>query len=249
MSVLKLYPIMDQKVTLIVDVEDVKTYKTNALVHLVTPEGALKLLLVEDFVDELMEVGISVDVEYFKEGNCYRIKSFIEDIKKIRRSSDSDGGKRTPLLVLSPPSYMERIERRKFFRLPIVLPVRFKPVSFPAGFEESASQRRQVMAGWRSELNQELYTGRVADISGGGLLMITDYPLSKEDELFLEIFVSDLPLQVAARVTWFESAKSVNTTIQKVGVQFVGLEESKRERIINFIFQEERRRKANGNKE
>ena len=244
MVTLKLYPTKDQKVTLFINREGLQPFKIEAVVHLITAEGKIELFLLqeEEGTDELIKEGISVNMEFFEKANYYKSQLFIED---FFLSWGPEGDKQVPHLVLSPPCNIEKVERRKFFRLPIDLTFRFIPVSFPEGFEKNILQRKQVVAGWHSQLNHQAYSAHAhsVDFSGGGLMMISEFAVSEGDEIFLAIDVPGLSLEVAARVVRSYSFESGDKKVQQVGVQFVGLDENEQDKIISFIFREQRRQR------
>ncbi len=238
MATLKLYPAIDQKVTLIINRGGLQPFKMEGVVHLITSEGKIELFLLQEGTNELIKEGISINMEFFVEGSYCKSQSLIED---FFLSWGPEGGKQVPHLVLSPPCNIEKIQRRKFFRLTIDLPLRFIPVSFPAEFEENVIQRKQAMAGWHSQLNHQAYSAHTVDFSGAGLMMISEFALSEGDEIFLAIDVPGLFLEAAARVVRSYSFES-GVKKFRVGVRFVGLDKNVQDQIISFIFREERRR-------
>lgn len=239
MATLKLYPATDQRVTLIINREGLQPFKMKAVVHLITSEGKIELFLFQEGTNELIKEGISINMEFFKKGSYYRSQTSIED---FFLSWGPEGGKQVPHLVLSPPCNIEKIQRRKFFRLTIDLPFRFMPVSFPAEFEKNVLQRKQAMATWHSQLNHQAYLAHSVDFSGAGLMMISEFALSDRDEIFLAIHVPGLSLEVAAIVVRSYSFESYDKKLQQKAVRFVGLDENEQDQIITFICREQRRR-------
>lgn len=239
MATLKLYPTIDQKITLIINREGLQPFKEWAAVHLITSEGKIEVFFLREGTNGLLKEGTSVNMEFFQKGSYYKSQSFIED---VFLSSGHAGGKQVTYLVLSPPFNIEKIQRRKLFRLSIELPFRFMPVSFPVEFEENDLQRKQAMARWHSQLNHQAYLAHSVDFSGGGLMMISEFAVSVGDEIFLAIDVPGLSLEAPARVVRAYSFESGDKKAQRGGVQFVGLDENVQDQIISFIFREERRR-------
>ena len=239
MATLKLFPAIDQRVTLIIYREGLQPLKIEAVVYLITPEGKIKVFVLQESMNALIQERISIDMQFFDEKSYYKTQSFIED---FFLSPSPEGGKQVLHLVLSPPCNIEKIERRKLFRLSSDFSFRFMPVSFPGEFEENVLQRKQAMAEWHSQLNNQAHLAHSVDFSAGGLMMVSEFAVSEGDEIFLAIDIPSLSLEVAARVVWFYSFKSDDKKVQQAGVQFVGLDENKRDQIIRFIYGEQRRR-------
>jgi len=239
LTTLKLYPAIDQKVTLIINGRGLQPFKMEAVVHLITSEGKIELFLFQEGTNELIKKGTSINMKFFVKGSYYKSQSFIED---FFLSWIPEGGKQIPHLVLSPPCNIKKIQRRRHFRLSIELPFRFIPVSFPAKFEKNVIQRKQAMAGWHSQLNHQAYSAHTVNFSGGGFMMISEFAVSEGDEIFLAIDVPGLSLEATAIVVRSYSFKSGDKKTQRGGVRFVGLDENVQDQIISFIFREERRR-------
>ncbi|MDI6870483.1 MAG: flagellar brake protein [Bacillota bacterium] len=127
-----------------------------------------------------------------------------------------------PVLVLRRPETVQRFQRRRLFRLPVVLPVLFK------------------VAG-----SGTVQKGSTLDLSGGGVCLVAPELLAVGTELELAL---DLPdgFHLAARgrvvkATECEGEKGPSRYAH--GVEFLDLPLPVQERIVSFVFAEQRERR------
>ncbi|RME49214.1 MAG: hypothetical protein D6791_01250 [Chloroflexi bacterium] len=240
MPELKTYPTTNQKVSIIVEDERHPALQISAVVDSVMPDGRLELLLPEEQASDQVRLDIPVVVEYGCGKLAYRMVSSIEDI--MLRPGRHEG-KSVSLVVLRPPHDLRKIERRRFLRLYISLPARFEIVSLPAGFDECSSLRKQTLAAWNSELDCLEHTARIGNLSVTGVYMVTETPLAEWSEVLLEIQEPGLPLRLVGRVAWSNQSQLGGVCMHQAGVGFVGIEEEEQRQILQFICQEEQRRR------
>lgn len=127
-----------------------------------------------------------------------------------------------PVLVLQRPESVTRFQRRQMFRLPVVLPVCF----VPAGGGETEK-------------------GNTLDISGGGVCLSAGRPMDLGAELKLTINLPD-GTTLAAKgkvVKVIEVAGERGEKRYVHGMEFLELPVSVQEKIVTFIFAEQRERR------
>lgn len=125
-----------------------------------------------------------------------------------------------PLLVLRRPDSVQRFQRRQMFRLPAVLPVQYAVAG--------AAQK-----------------GSTVDISGGGFCLSAPQPLEVGTELEAQLsFPDGYVLKAKGRVvkaTQVDGERGEKRYLH--GIEFLGLPGSLQERIVAFIFAEQRERR------
>lgn len=119
-----------------------------------------------------------------------------------------------------------RQEQRKFIRVPMSLPVRYKFVSTEPGFREEAARE-----------------GRTDNVGGGGLLLTGQVPsVDWITELLMEKIVLAVtielpdgkPVQATARVAWLEAIDQ-NTEVCQLGLMFKEISAENQDRIFDYV--------------
>ncbi|AAM24641.1 c-di-GMP-binding flagellar brake protein YcgR [Caldanaerobacter subterraneus subsp. tengcongensis MB4] len=157
-----------------------------------------------------IRVGSIVQVIYFTKQGL-----FIFYAKVLNRFSG-----KLPLLEIMPISGVERLQRRKYFRLEKVIPFTYRI---------------------RGEEEKE-YKGVIQDISGGGLRCRVDKKLEIGTIIDCS-FTLDEEIQVSGKVVRYEESMEEG---YEVGVCYVDIEERMREKIIRYIFEEQRKIRQKG---
>lgn len=157
-----------------------------------------------------IRVGSIVQVIYFTKQGL-----FIFYAKVLNRFSG-----KLPLLEIMPISGVERLQRRKYFRLEKVIPFTYRI---------------------RGEEEKE-YKGVIQDISGGGLRCRVDKKLEIGTIIDCS-FTLDEEIQVSGKVVRYEESMEKG---YEVGVCYVDIEERMREKIIRYIFEEQRKIRQKG---
>lgn len=123
-----------------------------------------------------------------------------------------------PVLELNRPSEIRKIQRRFYVRLKVTFDVDFRPVS--------------------SE--EEFYRGTSIDISGGGVLFISNHAVNVGDIIEMKISLPlKAPLEALARVVRAEKS-GIKTNSYLIAVVFENLRESQRDLVISFVFEKQR---------
>jgi hypothetical protein len=82
------------------------------------------------------------------------------------------------------------------------------------------------------------------DISGSGISLILSRPLAKGDTLKLSITLPGFPygrLETLGRVVRLEEIEEKGGTLFKAGIEFIGLGEDEKERLVQYTFSQQRR--------
>lgn len=138
-----------------------------------------------------------------------------------------------PLLALAAPApgSVRIHQQREFVRLNANLSVSYALLLPETAEKEKGAQKL-------------LLRGRTMDVSGSGAQIVTPeaYPTGSRLELLLHLQGGDVPIEaVVVRV-----AQQPNPKEYWLGVRFVKMEERDRERIVRFIFSEQRARRQKG---
>ena len=143
---------------------------------------------------------------------------------------------RKSFLVLAKPENIQRIQRREYYRLKIALPLYFRPYSAVPARKPQAFRLVETM-----------------DLSGGGLLFTSETLLKKD--CFLELLLELPPENIASIPTTTPNIiLGIGQVIkirkvdkesqgQHYGVQFTCIEPAGREKIIQFVFNRQVKRR------
>lgn len=127
-----------------------------------------------------------------------------------------------PVLILRRPESVQRFQRRRLFRLPVVLPVTFTV----AGAEDNP------------------YKGQTLDLSGCGLSFVLSDPLELGVDLQLNVALPDGHVVVATgRVVKAQQVEIPGGARYVYGVEFRDLPVTTQEQIVAYIFAEQRERR------
>jgi len=121
---------------------------------------------------------------------------------------------------------LSRNQHRQYMRLDINLAVKYR-VFEGIGADEKPSS--------------ELYSAHTADISGGGVCLITKEPLRVGDVIRLSMYIPGCPINdVESKVLRVIELSGRGNTQYRHLVQFVSIEPQDREKIVKYIFDKHR---------
>lgn len=127
------------------------------------------------------------------------------------------------ILQLELLSQIEKIQRRQFFRLECMLYFKY-----------------------RDESNTQWHEATMLDLSGGGMRFVSNRVLEKSKEIMCHLVfegeeVSNLYI-ISEIIASDESINDKNYIINRT--RFINIENKDREKIVKFIFEEQRRRRS-----
>lgn len=165
-------------------------------------------------------VELSKDNDYrfvfFTEKGIYRFSGTIEGSKEENGFA---------LMVVKIFGEGEKQQRRDFFRLDCILPMKFSKME-----KESMDAPE----------NAEIYQGIVKDVSGGGLCFLSNDNLEEEDIVKLIIKLDDDILVAIGEVLHKHYFPKSNYKYQyRIG--FIGIRPGEQEKIVQFIFDRQKR--------
>lgn len=125
------------------------------------------------------------------------------------------------LLHIIPISSVERLQRRQYFRLEKIIPFTYIIKDDPDG---------------------KIYKGIIEDISGGGLRSKVDNKL-EVGTIIICNFKLECEINVTGKVIRFDEFKE---KAYEIGICYIDIDERIREKIISYIFQEQRKNRLKG---
>lgn len=135
-------------------------------------------------------------------------------------------------LVLSPPETIRIIDRRMYHRIPIDLKVSYLPLPNSAHFHLMSEIPTDILA------NHKYTSGIITDISGGGLRLQCSDNLEMGSQIIVCINVKGR-LSLLSKITRKEVISDPNETVYLYGIYFDIITEKEREKIIEFVFENE----------
>lgn len=157
----------------------------------------------------LIEDGEELELEHY-DNDFYR---FNVEILGRKKSGD------IPMYIVSLPYNVERIQRRRYVRVPVVKEIKY-----------------------RKDDNDEWKNALTLDLSGGGLKFKSNEKLELGKKLFIKIMDIKEELDMYAEVIREEILNSQEYTY---GVEFCGLRECDRDKIIQEVFLVMRKHRKN----
>ncbi len=162
--------------------------------------------------------GSKVKVTYSDRSAVY---SFLSEIIVLKPGTPS-------ILTLGRPANMVRIQRRNFVRLVARLKIFSNKI---AGDNKDA----------------EFFSATTSDISGGGLLFGCDTQLNVGETLEATIFIGqNQTISAVGRIVRVVEQSALSKYRYSVGLEFTDIKESERDKIIKYIFNQQRELRTKG---
>jgi len=164
--------------------------------------------------------GHTVSVSFSSGGARY---SFSADVLETTTSP-------IPMVVVSKPTQLNRVQRRNFVRFDTILPLKFS-----------------LIDGEGSAEKPEVFQAGTLDISGGGVGFNTALPLQMGIRLQLELGLpGQEPIEAIGTVVRVVDESGPVKKRYQIGVNFLVIEEKDRDRIIRHIFTKQRELRNKG---
>ncbi len=154
-------------------------------------------------------------------------------IKVVQKRVES-----TPLLVVELDGNITKIQERQFFRLEIFEQTEFRIVG------EGLVNLYELEPYSKAE---QYYKGRIEDISGGGVKLLTKKKLAKGDVVEFKADFADLSFDtIFAQVIREKVEEKEDGKHYLLGLEFLDLNKSAQEELISWLFAEQRRLRKEG---
>jgi c-di-GMP-binding flagellar brake protein YcgR len=158
--------------------------------------------------------GSTVYVSLIKNNHLFNFKAGIEGYKQNEKAEI--------IIKIKLHANVFEAQRRNFFRLQYLRDIKYK--------------RLNILEQWDFKL------ACLVDISASGMRMLLSEKLEINDCISTEIYLEDEPIWVSSEIVWMKSKKSGLKYNFEIGTRFVDLSESVRDKIVRFIFNEERKK-------
>ena len=209
-----------EKVEIILERDLLEDVKGFSMVQDFTDTGELVVSLpVYGGKPILLQRQAIIKVFFYKEEGCYSFDGQV--IERFKREN-------AELVSISQTSSIRRIQRREFYRLKIVLPVKF------------------IVLDDESEEEAPIIEGCCTDISGSGLRLNTDHKLDIGDMIECNFQLdNENDIKIIGKVVRFGIADKL-TYKYDLGISFPKIFEGVRDTIIKFIFEKQRELRKKG---
>ncbi|MBP5158880.1 MAG: flagellar brake protein [Lachnospiraceae bacterium] len=154
---------------------------------------------------------------------------------------------------------IKKDQRRQYFRIDRMIPMHYHVVSREEGViknilesrEFEDDRERRVLEKKLREVSGEEKTGTINNISAGGARFLTSEKLLKEDLLNIDFYLdpenSDTYFELECKIIYASDIRNQNQKYEN-RAEFLNVNRADRERIVRFVFTEERkiRKKESG---
>jgi len=121
---------------------------------------------------------------------------------------------------------LSRNQHRQYMRLDISLPLKYRIVE-RVGFDESRKN--------------EILSAHSADISGGGVCLVSKEPLRVGDVILLSLYIPGCAINgVRSKILKVITVEGRGATNYRHLVQFIGIDPQDREKIVKYVFDKQR---------
>jgi c-di-GMP-binding flagellar brake protein YcgR len=165
--------------------------------------------------------GLRIQVSFTREGAGYVFSTNI--INRVRTP--------LPIMIVEKPVEAERSQRRSWVRVDINLPIKFRVWPTDVKGHENKGYEN---------LSDYIETTTI-DISGGGLMLLTDELLKQGDLLEIVLEAAGIgPLKIKSKVMQIRSTPPSAKKGYFIGVIFIDIREGERDRIVRMVFNRQR---------
>lgn len=133
------------------------------------------------------------------------------------------------LTILSPPVFIERIQRREYYRIPVSINAKLSMLTGDTQYKNILD----VPAGFLNNLKP----GIIVDLSGGGFKAAVKEHMVKGHYAIVSMDIPD-NLTMLCKIIWVER-DAINRNY-KVAFRFEDISEKDRDRIIKYVFEKMR---------
>lgn len=220
--------------------EPVKVYKSQVLdlkengnIEISMPSESGRLVL--------LPLGIRLEFVFFSKGGLYRAVGQIRE--RYKREN-------VYMLEIELKSQITRYQRREFFRFPCVLNMNYFTVTKEEADLGSGNALFIQLREKENHSSGREYKGQIVDLSGGGIRFHTDQMLTEEQYVLFEIHLENESMNkqyyIIGNVISCVKTGKISEKPYEVRAKFLIQDNSIREEIIRFIFEEERKARQRG---
>ncbi len=226
------YPALKQGVRIVADSTSEGPLQLTGVVDAIGDNGELELRCLDAVKAAALESGTQVTLEYFRAGVVYKLDTQVEI---VRPETATEGPEAYPRVVLEAAKAVKKIQRRRFPRALVAVPVTCVPVEIPDDFDAESRQGRKLMTQWARALADSGYEASTETLSGSGLRMRTDAPVKNGDHLFVQIELPDEAVRAVGVIVWMGSGFPRESPGQALGLELMSLTDKNRAAILSFV--------------
>lgn len=210
----------------------VQDIKEDGLLEITMPMCAGKMVM--------LSAGIRYECVFYTKKGLYRCVTQVKERYKIENLY---------MLLMEPKSPLEKFQRREYFRFECVVDIDYCKITEDEAEIEDIEELKQYHK--HLEPEAEMSRGIAVDLSGGGIRFVAEEEGQRDEYVFLSILLPGLEinrlLEIAGRVL---SCKRIEGKSRgkkyEYRVEFLTRDQKKRETIIKYIFEQERKNRQKG---
>lgn len=211
---------------------EIKLYKST--VYDVSEDGKILMVMpMEKAKLVLLPVEGEYEVCFFSHGGMYNANVRVVDRQKINN---------TYVLVTEMITNLHKYQRREYYRFNCIVEMLTREL---AKAEEEAFEKQLGYLVSETDMKR----GVIVDISGGGLRFVSRHPFQEGKVLYLRfklpINEQEKEFSLAARVILSREIEKRQNEYEN-RVKFLYIDNTTREEIIKYIFDEDRKKRKNG---
>lgn len=147
-------------------------------------------------------------------------------------------------IVLKAP--LTKYQRREYFRAECLIELNYKQIKENVEFD--FTNQEKFMSMYEKKFPEEVYkNGVIVDISGGGMRTRLQEIIPNDSYIILKFYLIDKGIkkeyEIIGRVVSSEKILKPDNIIFEARIEYINMSEEKREEIIKYIFEEERRKR------
>lgn len=221
-----------QEVTLPDGTEGIKLYKTS--VFDVSDDGKIMIVMpMEKAKMVLLPIDGEYEVCFFSHGGMYNANIRIVDRQKMNN---------TYVLITEMVTNLHKFQRREYYRFNCIVEMLARELA------KAESEAFEKQLGYLVSEN-DMQRGVIVDISGGGLRFVSRQPFTEGKILYLRFKLSindeEKEFRLAAKVIVSNEIEKRQNEYEN-RVKFLYIDNTTREDIIKYIFDEDRKNRKNG---
>ncbi len=184
--------------------------------------------------------GVRLEFRFYARGGLYRCVAHIKN-RYIREN--------LYLLLIEPRSPLEKFQRREYYRFECVMDMQYMMITDEeAEIEDITELKEHHRLNYPEDLAREAIA---VDISGGGLRFVANMPGTKGDYLVLSLRLENESmnylLEIVGKVLLCQEIESGDKEKKyEYRINFLMRDQKEREKIIKYIFEQERKSRQKG---
>ncbi|QGU95862.1 hypothetical protein GOM49_12820 [Clostridium bovifaecis] len=179
----------------------------------------IKILIGEREIPKIVQ-GHNIKLFIYDKGKVYSGTSILLGIR---------GEGNIARAVLAVPENIKKVERRKYFRLPVNIEIEFVEIPMEKDYEQVKDIPREFF--------YLLKSTNTIDMSGGGMKIISEDNLKVGQKVLTVLYI---PIELKILCSVVRSESEPQKERYKVSLKFENISERNRDKIIEFIFNQMR---------